>query len=132
MVCLRRFRQFLKSGGEHIEEGRPQRTKSVKNAISAVEARYLEDAAKSAGNWIDEYFKFDTFEEHHIGELDPQNAKTYHPKKDFARTRGPRERFLVVLGRGRSSVRLLLVGGTPGARSRALAGRYAGLPSAAP
>ena len=26
----------------------------------------------------------------HIGEIDPQNAKTYHPKKDFARTRGPR------------------------------------------
>lgn len=110
-VCLRRFRQFLKSGGEHIEEGRPQRTKSVKNAISAVEARYLEDAAKSAGSWTDEYFNFDTFEEHHIGELDPQNAKTYHPKKDFARTRGPRERFLVVLGRGRPP--LLLCGGLP-------------------
>ena len=91
VLCLRRFRAFLKSGGQHIEEGRPQRTKSVKRAITDVEARYLEEAGNSAGTWTDDYFNFDrNWEEHRIGEIDPQNAKTYHPKKDFARTRGPR------------------------------------------
>ena len=111
VLCLVRFRQFLKSGGEHIEEGKAQRTTSVKNAISKLEARYLEEAAKSAGHWTTAFFN--DYEEHHIGELDPENKKKNTGiVNDFAATRGPWGKCfcfcLVVLGRsGRSPSELL-------------------------
>mgnify|MGYP006956424245 CR=1 FL=1 len=94
-LLMGRCRKFLESGGQHIEEGKAQRSKSVKDAISLVEQRYLAEAEKSesqctTGNWMEAFFAdYKPEEMHHIGELDPGNAKSYHPKKDFAKTRGP-------------------------------------------